>query len=93
MVEIQITRTTDGSYEVTLEEGGRQTRHRVTATPDVVTRYGGGVTAERLLGESFRFLLEREPKEAILATLDLTVIERYFPDYPRVIAVRLASPK
>jgi hypothetical protein len=93
MVEIHITRTADGSYEVTLEEGGRRTRHRVTATPDVVARYGSGVTAERLLGESFRFLLEREPKEAILGTFDLTVIERYFPEYPRDIAVRTASPK
>jgi len=31
--------------------------------------------------ESFRFLLEREPKESILREFDLSVIKRYFPDY------------
>ena len=93
MVEIHIARADGGSYDVTLDEGGRRTRHRVTAKPEVVARYGGGVAAEQLIEESFRFLLEREPKEAILGTFDLTVIERYFPDYPRAIALRLASSK
>jgi hypothetical protein len=39
--------------------------------------------------ESFRFLLEREPKESILGSFDLTVIGRYFPEYEREIAKRL----
>ena len=38
---------------------------------------------------SFEFLLEREPKESILARFDLSVIARYFPEYDREIARRL----
>jgi hypothetical protein len=30
---------------------------------------------------SFQFLLEREPKESILAEFDLRVIGRYFEEY------------
>jgi hypothetical protein len=39
--------------------------------------------------ESFRFLLEREPKESILRRFNLTVISRYFPEYEREIKGRL----
>ena len=28
-----------------------------------------------------RFLLDREPKESILATFDMRVIRRYFPEF------------
>jgi hypothetical protein len=38
-------------------------------------------TPEALIEASFAFLLEREPKEAILARFELPVIERYFPEY------------
>ena len=30
---------------------------------------------------AFRFLLDREPKESILSTFDITVISRYFPSF------------
>ena len=48
-----------------------------------------GVGAKELVRESFRFLLEREPPESILSRFDLTVIERYFPNYRGEIARRL----
>ena len=41
-------------------------------------------------GRATRCLLEREPKESILARFDLPVIERYFPEYPHEIRRRLA---
>jgi hypothetical protein len=44
---------------------------------------------ERLVQETFAFLLEREPKEAILRRFELGVVERYFPDYPAIIDRRL----
>jgi len=34
-----------------------------------------------LIRESFRFLLEREPVGSILQSFDLSVIQRYFPEY------------
>jgi hypothetical protein len=45
---------------------------------------------ERLVDETFDFLLEREPKEAILRRFALNVVEQYFPEFPREIRRRLA---
>ena len=73
------------TFRVTVREGGSETSHRVTATPEVVSGYAGSASAESLLDATFRFLLEREPKEAILGSFALPVVERYFGDYPRVI--------
>ena len=44
----------------------------------------------RLVTESFRFLLEREPRESILRTFELPVIGRYFPDWEEQVRTRLA---
>lgn len=35
----------------------------------------------RLVEESFRFLLAREPKESIMRSFSLSTIERYFSEY------------
>ncbi len=42
----------------------------------------GNKDAEELVRRSFEFLLEREPKEAILRQFNLREIEKYFPEYP-----------
>ena len=72
-------------YRVVVTEGRSKTTHDVTATPEDVARYAPGATPERLLEASFEFLLEREPASSILSRFALPVIERYFPEYPRVI--------
>ena len=41
----------------------------------------GHYDPEELVRASFDFLLQREPREAILRQFDLSVIERYFPGY------------
>jgi hypothetical protein len=46
-------------------------------------------SVEKLIEESFRFLLEREPNTAILPSFDLPVIGRYFPEYPHEIVKRI----
>ena len=51
-----------------------------------MARYVPASTPERLLEASFQFLLAREPASSILSRFALPVIERYFPEYPRVIA-------
>ncbi len=77
-------------FEVTVREGESETRHQVTLTKaDYEWLTGGQATPEELVRESFRFLLEREPKEAILRGFDLTVISDYFPAYERAIRKRL----
>ena len=73
-------------YRVVVTQGLGKTRHEVTVTPEHVARYAPGSTPERLLEASFEFLLEREPASSILSQFELPVIERYFPEYPRVIA-------
>jgi hypothetical protein len=45
---------------------------------------------ERLVRETFAFLLEREPRSSILARFDLPVVARYFPEYPAEIRRRLS---
>jgi hypothetical protein len=93
MAEILVTKSgrADGyEFQVTVEEGRSETQHRVTLTESDYRRLAGGeASPEELVVESFRFLLEREPKESILRSFDLTVIGRYFPEYERVIRDRL----
>jgi hypothetical protein len=45
---------------------------------------------ERVVRESFRFLLEREPATSILRQFSLSDISRYFPEYPSELERRLS---
>lgn len=88
-VAIDIARRDDGaskalSFDVVLREGAGQSRHRVTMSRELAERLGGGVSsAEQCLIAAFRFLLDREPKEQILAQFDVSVISLYFPEFER----------
>jgi hypothetical protein len=83
---IAVTPRKGAVYDVTVDDGRGTRTYAVTVWPSDVERYAPGATPEELLDASFRFLLEREPKEAILRQFDLPLIERYFPEYPRVIS-------
>lgn len=89
MATITVTRRSDHQFRVEVQEGGGQTIHDVTLGSDDLRKYGAGAEPEALIKASFEFLLEREPKESILRSFALPVIERYFPDYPRAIRQRL----
>lgn len=67
---------------MTVTDATGATTHLVAAEPGDIEHFGGGAPAEQLIEASFRFLLDREPKESILGRFDLPVIARYFPDYP-----------
>ena len=82
MPDIAITHAGGSTYLVTVNEGESASHHTVTVWPSDIERYAPESTPEELLVASFEFLLEREPKESILAAFELPVIERYFPDYP-----------
>jgi hypothetical protein len=78
---------------VTVRDAGGSTDHDVTVSADDATSLAAATDAadvERLLYETFDFLLEREPKESILRTFDLTEVGRYFPEYEHEIRSRLA---
>ena len=83
--QISVESSGGAVYRVIVTQGRSETRHEVTVTAQDVARYAPGSTPERLLEASFEFLLEREPASSILSRFELPVIERYFPEYPRVI--------
>ncbi len=89
---IQVEKTDEGEFRVVVHEGRGQTSHMVSLEDDFCRRLTGGkFGAEELVRESFKFLLEREPKESILRQFDLSVIGRYFPEYEREIKKRLGG--
>ena len=70
--------------EVGVDHAGQRTTHAVTVERADLQRWAGGTDradVESLVAKSFDFLLEREPPSSILATFDLSVIRRYFPEY------------
>ena len=87
MISVQMVGVDE--YEVTVE-AETETTHRVTMTSDVYKSLcDGTITHEYVLIQAFRFLLEREPNTAILASFNLTDISRYFPEFEQEIRQRL----
>ncbi len=89
----RVTVTPSGSeFHVVVDDGSGSTEHTVRV-PDAYVEGIALTDVDRvaLIEASFAFLLEREPKESIMRTFDLPVIERYFPEYPDEIRGRLAS--
>ena len=67
---------------VTIGGPGAPTTHEVTVQPDDLARLDpGAADPTDLVGRSFAFLLDREPKTSILRRFDLTLIGRYFPEW------------
>ena len=78
---------------VTVRDEGGTSNHDVTVSSDDATSLAAATDrgdVERLVYETFDFLLEREPKESILGSFDLSVVSRYFPEYEHEIRSRLA---
>jgi hypothetical protein len=79
--------------EVEVRDASGASGHVVTVDPTQATDLAAAADTadvERLVYETFDFLLEREPKESILRSFDLTVVSRYFPEYEHEIRSRLA---
>jgi hypothetical protein len=85
MVTVRAAPDGDGwSCVVSVEHAGVRRIHQVRVSPDDLARWGTGTEradVESLVARSFDFLLEREPPSTILASFDLSVIQRYFPEY------------
>ena len=88
--KIEVEKIDQFKFHVRVIEGGSETTHDVTVSPNDYTKLAGEkIQPEELVRRSFEFLLEREPKESILARFDLSVISRYFPEYVGAIKRRL----
>ncbi|HSS92828.1 MAG TPA: hypothetical protein VLR46_02435 [Candidatus Dormibacteraeota bacterium] len=85
MVIVKAERGADGWLcEVSVDHDGVRTRHSVTVTQADAERWAAGTEredVEDLVTRSFEFLLERETPASILRAFDLSVIQRYFPEY------------
>ncbi len=81
-------------FRVAVEEGRSHTTHTVTLSREYLGSLTGAeteVSAEEVVRRAFVFLLEREPKESILAEFDLSDIQSYFPEFPDQIKTELAK--
>ena len=78
-------------FEVTIRDATGASRHRISVSREDVARLGDGADAESLVVAAFRFLLDREPKEAILARFDIKAISGYFPDFETRLAAYLGA--
>jgi len=78
---------------VTVTDGRSSSTHAVTVGADDALDLAAAADAahvQRLVEETFDFLLERESKESILQTFDLSVVSQYFPEFDHEIRSRLA---
>jgi hypothetical protein len=93
MIEVTRKAGTDPlAFEVVVREGSGESRHHVTMTRAMCDRLAGSQRApEACIEAAFRFLLDREPKESILARFDVSVIPRYFPDFERELSRYLGA--
>ena len=85
MVEIEMR--SQNEFAVVVEGKGDKTQHLVSLDDDyyhLLTQ--GRISKEKLIRKSFQFLLQREPKESILAKFNLKLIKSYFPEFEKEIA-------
>ena len=84
--KIEVEKIDATHFQVRVNQSGTSSTHQVTLDLKYCAKLAGEkAEPEELIRKSFEFLLEREPKESILARFDLTVIGRYFPEYEREI--------
>ena len=91
MADISITPVAPRVFRVEVRQGQGATTHQVTVPERLDERLElreGDLV--RVVRESFRFLLEREPATSILRQFSLGDISRYFPEYPSELVRRLS---
>lgn len=81
---IEVKKINDSTFEVTVQ-AKPTTTHTVGVDQEYYDKLtGGSIPVEALVKKSFEFLLERESNTSILRQFDLSVINRYFPEYEAV---------
>ncbi len=79
-VEIECDESDDGWLAHVTVTAPTPTSHVVRVSRAELEQYGGGDVRD-LVRRSFGFLLERESNTSVLREFDVSVIERYFPEY------------
>jgi hypothetical protein len=83
----QISHNDPLEFDIEIREPDGTTRHRVIKEDAYYERLTKKVFSEsRFIEATFQFLLDREPREAILESFDVSIISRYFPEFERRIS-------
>lgn len=82
---------TEGGWrcKVVVGDEASATQHVVEVDRATLDALAPDASPEKLVRESFGFLLEREPRESIMRAFELPIIARFFGDYPDEIKRRM----
>ncbi len=87
---ISITPAGPREFGVEVTEGDETTSHKVIVPRALLDEWGlEEADSERVIRESFAFLMEREPATSILPEFSLAIISRYYPEYKNELPDRL----
>ena len=87
---IHITPAGPHEFGVEVTDGSETTSHKVIVPPSLLEDWGLEETdSEKVVRESFAFLMEREPATSILPEFSLAIISRYYPEYKDELPDRL----
>jgi hypothetical protein len=97
MTEIQVHRSDVehmlARFTVRVRDDGSESVHEVTLSASDFDRLGVPYRSpEEFVRACFEFLLEREPKEQILSSFDVSAIATYFPEFDERISSRRSPP-
>jgi hypothetical protein len=91
MSDIVVTSIGLRKFHVRIDEDDGKVRHYHVTVPEELMRElnlpEDGL--DRVVRQSFTFLLEREPASAIMREFSLDVISRYFPEYKETMRKRI----
>lgn len=92
MTEITVTPMESDWFGVQVSEGTTVTSHRVRVPPTLLDDLGlSTADRDRIVRESFAFLLDREPASSILAEFSLADVPRYFPEFYEELRRRISG--
>lgn len=85
MAEVEIGPEIEGknnwSYQVSVFDAGKRHSYNVTLSFQDYDHWSkGAIPPSKVVEKAFKFLLEREPANAIMSKFDCSVIRRYFPE-------------
>jgi hypothetical protein len=91
MDDIAITSIGPRRFHVQVGEGDRKARHyHVTVPENLIEELQlSEDDLDRVVRESFVFLLEREPASSIMREFSLDIVSGYFPEYKETLLDRL----
>ena len=76
-------------FGVTVLDGKSELNYNVTSDKKYLQSLSKSeISTSDFIKKTFEFLLERESKESILKSFDISIIKKYFPEYEKTIRAR-----